>query len=68
MRSARDEARARSAASMGPQLVSCGCARAARRAASASRASMGPQLVSCGCPSTLTYNGHDITLQWGRSS
>ena len=55
-------------ASMGPQLVSCGCAAGCASSKASPTASMGPQLVSCGCFRRLAYTRADIALQWGRSS
>mgnify|MGYP007080218080 CR=1 FL=1 len=52
-------------ASMGPQLVSCGCLRRAKYRALLGRASMGPQLVSCGCLSGLGDARDDIVASMG---
>ena len=57
-----------STASMGPQLVSCGCVASARVVGVTENASMGPQLVSCGCIDLPIASAKISGLQWGRSS
>ena len=55
-------------ASMGPQLVSCGCECQQPLPTGTLEASMGPQLVSCGCIEFGVQENAVFRLQWGRSS
>ena len=56
------------AASMGPQLYSCGNAQAATKVNINPDASMGPQLYSCGNYGVSdTDHAIDLLLQWGHN-